>query len=497
MADAAGENNGVDEDRDNKPESVASPAPAPSATAALLAAASTDDGTASPQGSATPGPGTPSVIMAPGTPDSGSAGGTPRTGRMTNQLQYISKVILPTLNKHPSAWPFKKPVDWKKLGLLSYPEIIANPMDLGTIRNKLRKKEYFSGRECLDDIELVWHNCQTFNRPSDDVYIMSQALESDYKQMLANLPEPEVPLDRPSAKAKSAQAIKAAPALIVPSLPTHRRQSSRVIRAPKDGLLAASSRLPAHMRVCYDIIKDLFGKKHQAYAWPFYEPVDIVKLNIPDYYDVIKQPMDLGTVRTKLEEGEYETRDDFAHDVRLVFANCYTYNPPGSDVVKMAKSTSEVFELQWAALDAPAPATPAPTSAKSSSKPAPKKPAKKRAKAPPKKAPPKSTPAPAPAPATTAVPTTLHHHDDDDEDGHSSGDEAQLPMTWDEKKILSQNINLLPSDCVPEIVNIVQSHEPNVGGDANDEFELDFDKLSTRTLRALDRYVRSNLPASG
>jgi len=35
-------------------------------------------------------------------------------------------------------------------------------------------------------------------------------------------------------------------------------------------------------------------------AWIFYEPVDIVKLGIPDYHDIIKQPMDLGTVKNKL-----------------------------------------------------------------------------------------------------------------------------------------------------------------------------------------------------
>jgi hypothetical protein len=39
-------------------------------------------------------------------------------------------------------------------------------------------------------------------------------------------------------------------------------------------------------------------------AWPFTQPVDPVALNIPDYLDVVKQPMDLGTVQKNLAEGE-------------------------------------------------------------------------------------------------------------------------------------------------------------------------------------------------
>lgn len=38
-----------------------------------------------------------------------------------------------------------------------------------------------------------------------------------------------------------------------------------------------------------------------------------------------------------MEAQEYSSAQDFAEDVRLIFTNCYRYNPPESDVVMMAK----------------------------------------------------------------------------------------------------------------------------------------------------------------
>ena len=61
--------------------------------------------------------------------------------------------------------------------------------------------------------------------------------------------------------------------------------------------------------------------KHNS-AWIFHEPVNPEKLNIPDYYDIIKQPMDFGTVKNKLQSNQYTKLADFLYDVNLVFDNC-------------------------------------------------------------------------------------------------------------------------------------------------------------------------------
>ena len=89
-----------------------------------------------------------------------------------------------------------------------------------------------------------------------------------------------------------------------------------------------------------------FVNSPKAYAWPFYEPVDAESLGLPDYHDIIKQPMDLGTAKTKMDNRQYRSPGSFAADVRLMFTNCYKYNPPDHDVVAMARKLQEVFEMK-------------------------------------------------------------------------------------------------------------------------------------------------------
>jgi hypothetical protein len=81
----------------------------------------------------------------------------------------------------------------------------------------------------------------------------------------------------------------------------------------------------------------------------FYEEKSLVGLTptfieSPKFYlqiivilQVIKQPMDLGTVKNKLDNREYSMHLEFAADMRLIFTNCYKYNPPEHDVVAMAR----------------------------------------------------------------------------------------------------------------------------------------------------------------
>lgn len=108
------------------------------------------------------------------------------------------------------------------------------------------------------------------------------------------------------------------------------------------------------MKQCETLLSRLMT--HQ-FGWIFNKPVDVVELKIPDYFNVIKHPMDLGTIKSKMASGEYSGPLDFAADVRLTFSNAMTYNPQGNDVHFMAETLGKFFEMRWKSVEKKLPVT--------------------------------------------------------------------------------------------------------------------------------------------
>ncbi|KAJ3797877.1 TATA-binding protein associated factor Taf2 [Lentinula aff. detonsa] len=97
-------------------------------------------------------------------------------------------------------------------------------------------------------------------------------------------------------------------------------------------------------RASRSAIKKLNTNKH---AKLFLQPVDPIRDHAPDYFTIIKQPMDLYTMGSKLESGMYKDRFEFQADFRLMIANAKQYNMPGSFVHNEAISLEIFFEKQW------------------------------------------------------------------------------------------------------------------------------------------------------
>ncbi|XP_059141416.1 tyrosine-protein kinase BAZ1B-like isoform X2 [Physella acuta] len=100
-----------------------------------------------------------------------------------------------------------------------------------------------------------------------------------------------------------------------------------------------SRRGPSELSLCEEILHKVM--KHKS-SWPFLEPVD--KKSVPDYYTVIKKPMDFQTMLKKCTRLSYASPQEFIEDAALVFENAEAYNKPDSEVFNCMREVEKVFK---------------------------------------------------------------------------------------------------------------------------------------------------------
>ena len=239
--------------------------------------------------------------------------------------------------------------------------------------------------------------------------------------------------------------------------------------------------------------------------------IKLTTLTLKMCFQVIKTPMDLGTMKNKMDNREYSSHLDFASDMRLIFTNCYKYNPPDHEVVAMARKLQDAFEMKYAKIPDDQPfrgmgdsdadsedererkllqmqqqlkrmqeqmRVLVEESMKSKSK---KKSSKKSASGGGGKTSDKGKRSQGSKKSSSKIPL-----DTDDET-------KVTPMTYDEKRQLSLDINKLPGDKLGKVVQIIQQREPALRDSNPDEIEIDFETLKPSTLRALEQFVGNSL----
>ncbi|KAI9496648.1 Bromodomain-containing protein [Zychaea mexicana] len=472
-----------------------------------------------------------------------TASPTPSLSQQTNtnmsrdQIKY-SGAIMRNLKKHRDAAPFLNPVDYVKLNVPDYPKIVKHPMDLNTVDRKLTGGDYENVEDFIADVRLVFSNCYKFNGPEAMISMLCQNVESAFEKSLRQMPISKEPLSpRPSPMAdgketKSKQKRAHSPTQTMRRISEDGRPKREIHPPPsKDYPEPMTKRRnprknDAQMKFCTQVLRELRKSKYRNINYPFLHPVDIVALNIPDYPSIVKHPMDMSTIERKLEEGDYENADEFEQDIRLMFQNCYLYNPPVTPVHKMGKELEKVFDEKWK--QKPEPAPPEPERRPPPPPPQPvrevfeeeaeseederdsriaelertiatitqqiqsiksTKPKKKAERGTTKSArggrpaQPKEKKTPASGEKRRRRPVQRK--------------EPELPeFTFEQKKDLSERINNLTGDKLNTVVNIIQSSMPNLDGQGQEEIVLDIDSLDRRTLYRLHEFVtgKSMLP---
>lgn len=229
---------------------------------------------------------------------------------MDEPMQRKCDGLMKNVMKRNQAVHFAKPVDWKKMGLLEYPRLIKQPMDLQTVGERLHRGYYTRLEDWANEMRLVWKNAYIFNAPDSMYFKAAKTLSDMFEKKLEDF----------EREAESLNTLQ---------IDTMER--------------------------CTLLLLDM--KQNPLSEW-FRDPVDHVKLGLTDYRKVISQPMDLSTVQKKIERSQYLSEDDFAGDVRRVWQNAIAYNSPSSMFGVVAGILAQTFDRRFALLTRSAAADP-------------------------------------------------------------------------------------------------------------------------------------------
>ncbi|KAK0384278.1 hypothetical protein NLU13_8366 [Sarocladium strictum] len=270
----------------------------------------------------------------------------------------------------------------------NYVARIEKPMDLGKIDRDLREPEgpYATFGDVKADLGLIFTNTLAFNGPTHDVTAAALNAVKTIWNEVKTIPAEEPAKPKPFPKAKPVRESRVA-AVSTPE--PNRRQSAgptvaaptpssakpaadarrdsladadrpkRTVRAPKskdiDYTSKSRKKLKPELQFCDEVLTELTSTKHFTINQFFLEPVDPVALAIPQYYSVIKKPMDLGQVSRMLHGGEISSVKEFDKNVRLIFDNCFQFNGPpsqGNPVSLFAKQLQDLYTSEMKKKDA-------------------------------------------------------------------------------------------------------------------------------------------------
>ena len=245
------------------------------------------------------------------------------------------------------------------LNLADYLDVIKHPMDLGLVKEKLQDNKYSISKTFVRDIRLVFENALAYNGKADQVHKdalkLQKKFEKAWKEVEGQLEEW---LAEKQAKEEEKERRRTADG-----------DDDGTPECKKDGAAGASSKKKVKIEeapqkfvwqekggwkiTCGEILEKLLGREE---AWPFEEPVDPKALQLNDYTKIVKSPMDLGTVKKKLEDERYDQRkvgDEFFKDVMLTFDNALLYNDAEDDIWKHANTLKILFGDMWKEITKP------------------------------------------------------------------------------------------------------------------------------------------------
>ncbi|QLQ80830.1 hypothetical protein HG537_0E01850 [Torulaspora globosa] len=293
----------------------------------------------------------PERIPAPAPPPEPDMNNLPQNPLPKHQQKHAMMTIK-VVKRLKDARPFLQPVNPVALNIPFYFNHIKRPMDLSTIERKLNVNAYETPEQVTADFNLMVDNCVSFNGANAMISQMARNIQATFEKHMLNMPAKDAP---PVKQTRKKRPIDEEQPVVIRRAQTHNGRPKREIHPPRSKDIypyetrkPKSKKLQQAMKFCTSVIKELTSKKYASFNYPFLEPVDPVAMNLPTYFDYVKEPMDLGTVAKNLDNWKYHTLEEFERDVRLVFENCYKFNPDGTIVNMMGHRLEDIFNTKWA-----------------------------------------------------------------------------------------------------------------------------------------------------